>query len=176
LFSISVVIVNYNSDRFLKDNISKLVPAVRRALEEAEEYSKRKKAEEKLKEINIAYAEIRALLSGGRRTHRKKQTVQWLQGAFKVVCKNTLAFKEIACDFCSFARIVLRKSDFRQIFRQIFLHSHTLEEAAHRKNQTPDGFRGRAGRMEESRDRHRKFKDVYEEVERAKTAKAKKAE
>ena len=37
------------TDYVLKDNISKLVPAVRRALEEAEEYSKRKKAEQQLK-------------------------------------------------------------------------------------------------------------------------------
>ncbi len=41
---------NGATDYVLKDNISKLVPAVRRALEEAEEYSKRKKAEQKLKE------------------------------------------------------------------------------------------------------------------------------
>ena len=41
---------NGATDYVLKDNISKLIPAVRRALEEAEEYSKRKKAEQKLKE------------------------------------------------------------------------------------------------------------------------------
>ena len=38
------------TDYVIKDNISKLAPAVRRALEEAEEYSKRKKAEQQLKE------------------------------------------------------------------------------------------------------------------------------
>ncbi len=38
------------TDYVLKDNISKLVPAVKRALEEAKEYSKRKKAEQQLKE------------------------------------------------------------------------------------------------------------------------------
>jgi PAS domain S-box-containing protein len=38
------------TDYVLKDNISKLAPAVRRALEEAEEYFRRKKAEQQLKE------------------------------------------------------------------------------------------------------------------------------
>lgn len=135
----------------------------------------KKRAEEKLKEINIAYAEIRALLSGGQRTRQTKQTVQWVQGAVKAGCKNTLAFKEIACDFCSFACTILRKTDFRQIFRQIFLHRPTLEEAAHRKKQTHNGLPGRAGRMDESRSEHRRFIDVYEEVARERKEKTKKA-
>ena len=134
----------------------------------------RKKAEEKLKEINIAYAEIKALLSAEQRTLRTKKPAPWAQGDVEAACKNTLAVKEIARNLCSSVYSILRETDFKQIFRQVLRPGNELGGVANRKSQTHDGIPRRAEHVDKKQDRHRKFGDIYEEVARAKKEEKKK--
>lgn len=128
----------------------------------------RKKAEEKLKEINIAYAEIRALPSTGPEILRTKKAARWAQGAVEAICRNILVVKEIARNLCSCAYSILRETDFKQIFRQ--LQSPKIEPGgiANRRSQNNDGISRGAERMGKGQDRHRNFADIYEELARAK--------
>jgi len=128
----------------------------------------RKKAEEKLKEINIAYAEIRALLSTGPEILRTKKAARWAQGALKAICRNILVVKEIARDLCSCAFSILRETDFKQIFQQLLSPRIELGGIANRQSQNNDSISTGAGRIDKGQDRHRNFADVYEEVARAK--------
>ena len=71
----------------------------------------RKKAEEKLKGINIAYAEIRALLSTGSEILQTKKANRRKQGASEAIYRNILAVKENARNLCSRAYSILRKTE-----------------------------------------------------------------
>jgi len=134
----------------------------------------RKKAEEKLKEINMAYAEIRALLSTGAEIHRTKKAARWSQGALEAICRNILVVKEIVRNLCSCAYSMLRGTDFKQIFRQLLSPKIELGGIANRQSQGSDRSSREAGRMGKGQDRHRNFADVYEEVARAKKEKKRK--
>ena len=134
----------------------------------------RKKAEEKLKEINIAYAEIRALLSTGPEIHRTKKVTRWTQGALEAICRDILVVTEIARNLYSCACSILRKTDFKQIFRQLLSPRIELGGIANRQSQNNDSISRGAGRMGKGQDRHRNFADVYEEVARAKKEEKKK--
>jgi curved DNA-binding protein CbpA len=100
----------------------------------------RKKAEEKLKEINIAYAEIRALVSTKPEVHRTKKAAQWAQGAL---------------------------TDLKQRSRRLLFPKINLGGVSNRRSQNNDSISKRAGRMSKGRDKHRNFADIYEEVARA---------
>ena len=133
----------------------------------------RNKAEEKLKEINIAYAEIKALLSTEPGTLRKKEP-RWAQETFKATCGQLLIVKEIAGNLCSYAYSMLRETEIKQIFRNVSCPKIEPGGMANRKSQNNDSISRGAGRMDKNRDRHRKFADIYEEVAKAKKAEKKK--
>ena len=101
----------------------------------------RKKAEEKLKEINIAYAEIRALVSTKPEVHRTKKAAQWAQGAL---------------------------TDLKQRSRRLFFPKINLGGVSNRRSQNNDSISKRAERLSKGRDKHRNFADIYEEVAKAK--------
>ena len=128
----------------------------------------RKKAEEKFKEINISYAEIRALLSTEPEILRTKKAHRWTQGALEVICRNILVVKEIARNLCSCAYSILRETDFKQIFRQLLSPKIKLGGMANVRSQNNDSTSRGAGRMGKGQDRHRNFADIYEELARAK--------
>jgi len=128
----------------------------------------RKKAEEKLKAINIAYAEIRVLLSTGPENLRTKKTARWAKKALEAICRNILIVKEIARNLCSCAYSILKETDFKQILRQLLSPKIELGGIARRHSQNNDGISRGAGRMGKGRDRHRNFADIYEELARAK--------
>lgn len=128
----------------------------------------RKKAEEKLKTINIAYAEIRALLSTGPEILRTKKTARWAQRALGAICRNILIVKEIARNLSPCAYSILKETDFKQIFRQLLYPKIEIEGIARRHNQNNDGISRGAGRMGKAQGRHRNFADIYEELARAK--------
>ena len=136
----------------------------------------RKKAEEKLKEINIAYAEIRHLLSTGPEILRGKKATRRAQGALEGICRNILVVKEIARNLCSYAYSILRETDFKQIFRQLLSPKIELGGIANRRSQNNDRISTGAGRMGKGQDRHRNFADVYKEVARAKKEEKRKME
>ena len=136
----------------------------------------RKKAEEKLKEINIAYAEIRHLLSTGPEILRGKKATRRTQGALEGICRNILVVKEIARNPCSYAYSILRETDFKQIFRQLLSPKIELGGIANRRSQNNDRISTGAGRMGKGQDRHRNFADVYKEVARAKKEEKRKME
>ena len=128
----------------------------------------RKKAEEKLKEINIAYAEIRVLLSTGQELLRTKKTARWAQRALEAIWRSVLLVKEIARNLCSCAYSILKKTDFKQILQQLLSPKIELGGTAHGHSQNNDSISRGAGRMGKGRDRHRNFADIYEELARAK--------
>ena len=101
----------------------------------------RKKAEEKLKAINIAYAEIRVLLSTGPGILQTNNAARWAQGAL---------------------------TDLKQIFRKLSSPKIALGGIANRRSQNNDSISRGAGRMGKDRERHRNFEDIYEEISRAK--------
>jgi len=128
----------------------------------------RKKAEEKLKEINIAYAEIRALSSTRPEILRTKKAARWAQGALEAISTNILTAKETARNLCSCAYSILRETDFKQIFRQLLYPKIELGGVANRRSQNNDSISRGTGRMGKGQDSHRNFADIYEEVARAK--------
>ncbi len=100
----------------------------------------RKKAEEKLKEINVAYAEIKALLSTGPEILRTKRTIRWTQSVL---------------------------TDLKQMFRQLISPKTKLGGVTNRRSNNNDSILRRAGHMGKSRDGHRNFEDIYEEIAKA---------
>ena len=134
----------------------------------------RKKAEEKLKKINIAYAEIRALLSTGPETLRIKKTDRRTYGTFDAICSNISEVKGIAHNLCSCACSILRVTDLKQISRYLLSPKTDLRGVSNRQSQNNDSISGEAGRMSKGQDRHRNFADIYEEVARAKKEKKRK--
>jgi len=101
----------------------------------------REKAEEKLKALNIAYAEIRARTPTEPKILRTKKTVQWAQGAF---------------------------SDLKRMFRQLLFPEIELGGMVNRRDPNNHGISRGAGRIGKGRDRHRNFADIYDEVAKAK--------
>ena len=128
----------------------------------------RKKAEEKLKAINIAYAEIRALLSAGPEILRTRKAARWTQRALEAICRNILTVKVIARNLCSCAYSILKETDLKQILGQLLYPKVELRGIAHRHSQNHDSISRGAGRMGKAQDRHRNFADIYEELARAK--------
>ena len=126
----------------------------------------RKKAEEKFKEINIAYAEITSLLSTKSETLQTKKTDRWTQEALEAIYENITDVKDIAHNQCARACSILRKIDFKQIFRQLFHPKNEHREMVDRKNKNNDGILKGTRRMDKGRNRHRNFADIYEEVAR----------
>ena len=134
----------------------------------------RKKAEEKLKEINIAYAEIRALLSTEPKILRTKKTDRRTQGTFEAIYRNILVVKEITRNLCSCAYSILKESDLKQVSRQLLSPKIDLGGVSNRQSNNNDSISRGAGRMSKGQDRHRNFADIYEEVARAKRGKKRK--
>ena len=107
----------------------------------------RKKAEEKLKEINIAYAEIRALVSTKPKVHRTKKAAQWAQSAL---------------------------TNLKQRSRRLLFPKINLGGISNRRSRNNDRISNKAERMSKGRDKHRNFADIYEEVARARKEKKRK--
>ena len=128
----------------------------------------RKKAEEKFKEINISYAEIRALLSTEPEILRTKKAHRWTQGALEVICRNILVVKEIARNLCSRTYSILKKTDLKKISRQPLSPKIDLKGVSNRQSQNNGSISRGAGRMSKGQDRHRNFAEIYEEIARAK--------
>lgn len=134
----------------------------------------RKKAEEKLKEINIAYAEIRALLSTGPEIFQTKRTDRRTQGTLGAIYRNILVVKEFARNLCSHAYSILKETDLKQISRQLLSPKINLGGVSNRQSQSNDSILKSPGRTGQNRDRHRNFADIYEEVARARQEEKKK--
>ena len=128
----------------------------------------RKKAEEKLKEINIAYSEIRALLPTGPKILQTKKVGRRTQGTLEAIYRNILAVKGIARNLTSCAYSILRKTDLKQISRQLLSPRIDSRGVSNRQSQNNGTISGGSGHMSKSQDRHRNFADIYEEVARAK--------
>ena len=128
----------------------------------------RKKAEEKLKEINIAYTEIRSLLSMRPETLQTKKLDRRTQGTSEAIHRNILAVKEFTRNLCSYAYSILRGTGLKQISRQMMSSKIDLGGVSNRRNQNNGSITGGAGHASKGRDRHRNFADIYEELARAK--------
>lgn len=136
----------------------------------------RKKAEERLKEINIAYSEIRALLPTGPKIFQTKKADRRTQGTSGAIYRNILVVKvkEIARNLCSRTYSILKKTDLKKISRQPLSPKIDLKGVSNRQSQNNGSISGGAGRMSKGQDRHRNFADIYEEVARAKKEKKRK--
>ena len=128
----------------------------------------RKKAEEKLKVINIAYAEIRSRLSTGPEILRTKKVVQRKQGASEAIFRNIFLVKEFARNLGSCAYSIFKKTDLKEISRQLFYPRIGLGRKTNRQRQNNERVSRRPGHTGKSRGRHRNFAEIYEEVARAK--------
>ena len=128
----------------------------------------RKKAEEKLKEINIAYTEIRALLSTGPETFQTKKVDRRTQGTLETIYRNILTVKGIARNLCSSVYSILRDTDLKQISQQLLSSKIDLGEVSNRRSQNNGNISRGTEYMGKGQGRHRNFSDIYEEVARAK--------
>ena len=128
----------------------------------------RKKAEEKLKEINIAYSEIRALFPAEPEILQTKKVNRNTQGTLEAINRNILAVKEFTRNLCSRAYSILREADLKQISRQLLSPKIDLGSISNQRSRNNDSISREAGYISKGRDRHRNFADIYEEVARAK--------
>ena len=131
----------------------------------------RKKAEEKLKEINIAYTEIRSLLSVEPETFQTKKLDRRTQGTSEAIHRNILAVKEFTRNLCSCAYSILRRTGLKQISRQMMSSEIDLGGVSNRRRGNNGIISGRSGHMNKGQDRHRNFADIYEEMARVKKKK-----
>lgn len=117
----------------------------------------RKKAEEKLKKINIAYAEIRSQSAMGPETFQTKKGTRITRGISEAIYRNILTVKEFIRKRCSCTYSILREAGLKQLSRQRLSpkvdHGSISRETEH---------------MSKSRDRHINFADIYEEIASAK--------
>ena len=128
----------------------------------------RRKAEEKLKEINIAYSEIRALLPKGPKILQTKKEDRRTQGTLESIHGNILAVKGIIRNLASRACSIFRATHLKQVSRQLLSPKIDFRRVPNRQSQNNGGISGGSGHMNKGRDRHRNFADIYEEVARAK--------
>ncbi len=128
----------------------------------------RQKAEEKLKEINIAYAEIKTLLPRGPETFQTKKVDRSTQGTLESIDRHILAVKGIARNLTSRVYSTLRKTDLKQISRRLLSPKIDRRGLSNRRSQNNGSIRGESGHMSKGRDKHRNFRDIYEEVAKAK--------
>ena len=127
----------------------------------------RKKAEEKLKEINIAYAEIRSLLSMGPETFQTKKLDGRTQRTSEAIHRNVLAVREFTRNLFSCAYSILRNTGLKQISRQLLSSKIDMGGVSNRQRQNNGSISRGTGHMSKCRDRHRNFADIYEEVAKA---------
>jgi len=128
----------------------------------------RKKAEEKLKGINIAYTEIRARLSTGPEILPTKKVVRRKQGTSEAIFRNVFLVKEFVRNLVSCACSILKDTDLKQISRRLFYPGIGLGGKTNRQRQNNENVSRRSGYTGKNRDRHRNFADIYEEVAKAK--------
>ena len=128
----------------------------------------RKKAEEKLKEINIAYSEIRALLPAGSEILQTKKIDRKTSGTLEAIYRNISVVKEFTHNLCSCAYSILKEMDLKQLIRQRLSPKIDLRGVSNRQSQNNDGISRGAGHMGKSRDRSRNFADIYEEMAKSK--------
>ena len=126
----------------------------------------RKKVEEKLKEINLAYAQIKALLSTEPGRQRTEKRTPWAQRALEAISGNILALKKVTRFLCSFACSTFRETDFKRIFQNGSRPGIEPGETANRKSKSTRGISRRTEPTNMDRKRHKKFADIYEEVAR----------
>ena len=134
----------------------------------------RKKVEEKLKEINIAYAEIRDRLSTEPSPIKTAEETPWSQKALGVVSGIILAAKMIVRDFCSHVSRIPRETDLKQILRNVLYPKVEPGGIMNRKSQSDGSISRRTGRMDRDREKHKKFSEIYEEVAKGKEQERKK--
>ena len=122
----------------------------------------RKRAEEKLKEINIAYGEISVLLSTGSSLQKQKPGTG-SQGALGAICKKIIS------NLYSYAHSMLKKAQVKQKFRQIFFPKiEPGDDTSRRQTQKSNKPSNGAERMDKGRTTHKNFADIYEELAKAK--------
>ncbi len=134
----------------------------------------RKKAEEKLKEMNIAYAELRGYIPRRQETLQTEHAAERARGAMEPPRKGTSPAKQVAFQVFAFVSAVFRKADFKRVIRGVLWPDRTFQGVPYQKNQAHSGISGRTGRTGKYQNRHRKFLDIYEELARAKKEEKKK--
>ena len=128
----------------------------------------RKKAEEKLKEINIAYGEIRSRLSMGSETFRTTRTNRKTRGTSEAIHRNILTIREFTRNLFSGAFSTLRETSLDKISQQIMSSKIDPEGVSNGRNQNNGSISGGGGHVSNGRDQNRNFADIYEEVAKAK--------